>query len=455
MPKSAQTGTQKKATKQAAHEYRKAGATREKGVKKSASFMHGGMRNTAIEKELKKTMGALEKYRHSEPYKGLSEFQRGGKAYKGDEDFSRLGDFGRKGKAYRDVEDFKQLKDFGVGGKAYKDQVSFSPLKDYERKGHAYRNQEDFSGLDPFGYKGKAYQKPDFAKDSQQGLALANQALAPIQQQTLKNYSQNTIPGLINSLGADSKKSSALNQALSTARNNLAENLNAQTAGLAIGYGGDISRMNLGERARQQEMQYGAEANQAAMRNQQQQYNLGLQSQVAQNRLGMQNQQQQYNLGLQNQTALQKAGLNIGQLSDIRGLQQQTEMGRAQMNLAQQAQNKALQYGSASDIFQGKRAASMGLDEQRRANSEYLNNLAMQASFNAQNAGLQQAGGAFQNAYLQKGPSSPSPWSSIGAAALGAAGTIGGAMIGGPAGAMAGGAAGSAISQPLFRTNQL
>lgn len=332
MPKSAQTGTQKKATKQLAHELRKSAATREKGIKKSASFMHGGNRNIAIEKDLKKTMGALEDYRHSDKYKSLAEFTRGGKAYKG---------------------------------------------------------AEDFKGLKPFEYGGKAYQDPDFYKEGKEGYKMAQRVLEPIQQDALRNYSLSTIPGVVNQYGGEGKSSSALQQAIAASKQNLASQLHAQTAGLAAQYGGDISRMNLAERGRQQEMQ------------------------------------------------------------------QNTALNRAQMNMAQQAQQQALQYGAASDIFQGKRAASMGLDEQRRANIEYLNNLAMQASFNAQGAGLGAQGGAFQQAYLQKGTSQPSPWATLGAGLLQAGGTAAGAYFGGPMGAAAGNAAGRTVSQSLFGTNQL
>ena len=347
------TGTEKKARDTLARDIRKGEETRAKGVKKSASFMHGGMRNAAIEKDLKKTMGAFEDYRHSDKYKSLSEFERGGKGYKGDEDF-------------------KRLKDFGVGGKAYRD-------------------VEDFKGLKPFEYGGKSYQDPNFYKEGLQGYQMAQRVLDPIQQDALRNYSLSTIPGVVNQYGSEGKSSSALTQALAASKQNLASQLHAQTVGLAAQYGGDISRMNLGERARQQE--------------------------------------------LQQQTALQRSGMNIGQLSDIRGLQQSTEMGRAQMNIGQQSQNKALQYGAASDIFQGKRAASFGLGEQQRSNIEYLNNLAMQASFNAQNAGLGGMGGAFVPNSISGGGSggmSPIAGGAMGALGGAAAGAKIGTALGGP-----------------------
>jgi valyl-tRNA synthetase len=44
-----------------------------------------------------------------------------------------------------------------------------------------------------------------------------------------------------------------------------APQLHAQTAGLAAQYGGDISRMNLGERGRQQELQQMTEAQKAQL----------------------------------------------------------------------------------------------------------------------------------------------------------------------------------------------
>lgn len=453
MPKSALTGTQKKSQKVAAREHRKTAPVRKKAISKEESYLHGGGRDIKIDKDLKKIM-AKEKAKAPSISK-LAEFKRGGPAYKNDETFKNLSQYNLGGKGLQDRESLSKLKDFERHGGAYKEKEDFKGLKPFEHGGKAYKGQEDFSGLDPFGYKGKAYQKPDFAKDSRQGLELANEALAPIQQQTLRQYGQNTIPGLINSLGGESKKSSALNQALSTARNNLAENLNAQTAGLAIGYGGDISKMNLGERARQQELQYNAEANQAAQRNQQQQYNLGMQNQTAQNRAGMNIGQIENKRALQAGTTLSRYQADIGQNQFLQSLGQQNAAQQAQMNIGQNAQNKTLQYGSAADIYNAQNAQNQNYANQQRSALEYRNNLNLGAARNLQNAGMGGQGAIFQPAYLQKGQSGPSTGATIGAGALQAAGTIGGALLGGPAGAMAGYGAGKAASTALFNTNQM
>lgn len=289
------SGTEKKAIYQAAREYRKQGPTRAKGAKKTASFMHGGNRNIAIEKELKGTLGGLEKYRHSEPYKNLKEFTPGGEAYK---------------------------------------------------------NSEDFKGLKPFEYKGKSYQKPDFYKEGLQGYEMAKTVLDPIQKQALANFGLNTIPGI--AAQHEGGRSSALSQALAAARTNLERDLAAQTSALSAQYGSDISRMNLGERARQQE------------------------------------------------------------------LQQQTALERARMNVAQQASQQGMQYQATKDIFGGKMATNLGLDEQRRANLEYLNNLAYDASIKSQLAGTQNAGyGGQPSGYSSGSPGSPSFGQRFGSSLMG------------------------------------
>lgn len=69
----------------------------------------------------------------------------------------------------------------------------------------------------------------------------------PIQQESLRQFRQNVLPEIFGSFGRGNKGSSALNQALASAATNLQSNLSSQFA-----------QLGLGERARQQEMQYNA-----------------------------------------------------------------------------------------------------------------------------------------------------------------------------------------------------
>ena len=301
--KAALTGTQKKAQKQLAHELRKQAPTRAKGVRKEESYLHGGRRYEATKGELKSYLKDLKKELGSKEYKNLEQFLPGGKAYKG---------------------------------------------------------AEDFKGLRPFEFGGKAYEKPDFYREGKEGLKMAERVLEPIQKQALRDYSLTTIPGVVSQYGGESKSSSALNQALAASKQNLMGQLHAQTAGLAAQYGSDISRMNLAERGRQQQLQQG------------------------------------------------------------------TALDRARLNAAQQAQQQGLQYGAASDIFGAQRAATLGLNEQQRANLQYLNSLNLGTAQHLQGSGLGGIGGAFQPNYLQS-QQQPSPWGSIFGGLAQGAGTAGGA----------------------------
>ena len=221
MPKSALTGTQKKELKESYHEKREARPLRKKATKKTASYLHGG---------------------------------------------------GRAKKTEKDLESIRKEQKKGTPGTA--------ALKKYGIDGKAFKGSEDLKGLKPFEYKGKSYQKPDFSKDLSQGYDLARHQLKDIQKQELQRYGQITIPGISSSLGSESSQSSALNQAMAAADKQLKESLYAQTAGLATQYGGDIGRMNLGERARQQELQQQTAVQKAGLNigQQQHQQNLGYQS---------------------------------------------------------------------------------------------------------------------------------------------------------------------------------
>lgn len=64
---------------------------------------------------------------------------------------------------------------------------------------------------------------------------------APIQQQAMNNYQQNTVPTLLNSLGSNAKSSSALNQALAASAGDLNTNLSAQQSQMQLGAAGQAA----------------------------------------------------------------------------------------------------------------------------------------------------------------------------------------------------------------------
>lgn len=64
---------------------------------------------------------------------------------------------------------------------------------------------------------------------------------APIQQQAMNNYQQNTVPTLLNSLGSNAKSSSALNQALAASAGDLNTNLAAQQSQMQLGAAGQAA----------------------------------------------------------------------------------------------------------------------------------------------------------------------------------------------------------------------
>lgn len=251
------TGTQKKAIKQAGHEYRKAAPYRKEGIKKTESFLHGGRRYESTERKQKDYLKDLKKELGPKAYKDIERFLPGGKAYKG---------------------------------------------------------SEQFLGLMPFEYQGSAYQNPDFYKEGKEGYKMAQRVLEPIQQNAMRQYALETIPGVVNEFGRESKSSSALNQALAAAKQNLSSQLHAQTAGLAAQYGSDISRMNLGERARQQELQQGTALDRARLNIAQQAQQQGLQYGAASDIFGAKrgaalglNEQQRSNLEYLNNLAMGSA----------------------------------------------------------------------------------------------------------------------------------------------------
>jgi hypothetical protein len=200
------------------------------------------------------------------------------------------------------------------GGRRYEatEKKLEASLKDLKKQ----LGPDTYKQLEQFLPGGKAYQNPDFYKEGKEGYKMAQRVLEPIQKQALANYGQNTLPSIVNQYGSESKSSSALTQALAASRANLERDLHAQTSGLAAQYGSDISRMNLAERARQQQMQY----------------------------------------------------------------------------------------GTAADIFNAKRQAAYGLNEQERANYEYLNNLNLGSARNLQGAGMYGAQAAFNPVKLGGSP---------------------------------------------------
>lgn len=122
-------------------------------------------------------------------------------------------------------------------------------------------SKDPYKDIKQFLPGGKAYKEPDYYKEGNQGYKMAQKVLEPIEKESIRRYQQETIPETYGRFGREQGAgSSALNQALVAARTNLESQLHAQTAELAGRYGSDISRMNLSENARQQQMQYGSAA---------------------------------------------------------------------------------------------------------------------------------------------------------------------------------------------------
>lgn len=146
-------------------------------------------------------------------------------------------------------------------GKNYK-HVSQSMKDTLVREEKYFGTSKDpYKNIKEFLPGGKAYKEPDYYKEGKQGYKMAQKVLEPIQQESIRRYQQETIPETYGRFGREQGAgSSALNQALAAARTNLESQLHAQTAELAGRYGSDISRMNLSENARQQQMQYGSAA---------------------------------------------------------------------------------------------------------------------------------------------------------------------------------------------------
>lgn len=81
------------------------------------------------------------------------------------------------------------------------------------------------------------------AVNATQQLLPGGNGFAPIQQQAMNNYQQNTVPSLLNSLGSNAKSSSALNQALAASAGDLNTNLAAQQSQMQMGAAGQAANL--------------------------------------------------------------------------------------------------------------------------------------------------------------------------------------------------------------------
>lgn len=79
------------------------------------------------------------------------------------------------------------------------------------------------------------------AVSATQGFLPGGQGFAPIQAEAQKNFQQQTIPSILNAFGSGAKSSSALNQALSGAGQNLNTSLAAQLAQMQLGAAGQAA----------------------------------------------------------------------------------------------------------------------------------------------------------------------------------------------------------------------
>ncbi len=224
MPKARYTGTQKKAIKQLAHEARKGAKYREEAPKIQQSYAPGHRKFKSTESKLYNTLKGLDKYGSGpgSPYKDLEGFLPGGVQYEG----------------FYDPTKFKKLQHEQLGdiGKQY----------------------------------GRAYE-------------YAQKGFDPMIQQAYQRFDRETAPAIASTYGSSAGAgSSALNQALAGARKDLELGLASQLAPMQSGIAQNIlgqylggkertqfgnlqsqqlaEQMNLGERARQQGLQYGAAA---------------------------------------------------------------------------------------------------------------------------------------------------------------------------------------------------
>lgn len=81
------------------------------------------------------------------------------------------------------------------------------------------------------------------AVNATQQMLPGGNGFAPIQQQAMNNYQQNTVPSLLNSLGSNAKSSSALNQALAASAGDLNTNLAAQQSQMQLGAAGQAANL--------------------------------------------------------------------------------------------------------------------------------------------------------------------------------------------------------------------
>jgi len=344
-----------------------------------------------------------EKHRR-ESNKDISKFRKGEKYH--EETRRHLEQYKHHEKQFvtKEKNPFKEEEKFLRKGSVYKgSDYTKSLKKEFGAKGNVYKGKDQTDRLKQFEANSKMYKEANFAKSTREGTKLAEKALAPIQEKAIKDYEKYTEPAVAGQFAGGSSNSSAMQQALAASRESLALGLHAQTSELAARYGSDIAHTNLQENARQQQMQYGAS------------------SDITQLRM---------------QENARKQQLQYG-----------SEATRAQLRMQERQGQQSMQQSAAQNLFNQKYGANVGYANQRRSTQEYLNNLGLQSSSALQGAGLGGLGGALQSSYIQKAaPNGPSMGATIVGGVLKAAGTIGGAMIGGPAGAMAGYAGASAVS---------
>lgn len=120
-------------------------------------------------------------------------------------------------------------------------------------------------------------------KDFERAGRGAEKIFEPIKQNALAEFHQNVLPGINNSLGSESKSSSALNQAIAAAGGNLQRGLASDFASLQTNLAGNL----LGQREQQRQFgaQFGAGQEQFynQMKNQQQQFGSQFGAQQEQN----------------------------------------------------------------------------------------------------------------------------------------------------------------------------
>jgi hypothetical protein len=95
------------------------------------------------------------------------------------------------------------------------------------------------------GQAGNIADNPLYQQSAQaiQGFLPGGQGFAPIQQEAQRQFQQQTIPSILNAFGSGAKSSSALNQALAGAGQNLNTALGSQLAQMQLGAAGQGAQL--------------------------------------------------------------------------------------------------------------------------------------------------------------------------------------------------------------------